>query len=449
MQPPGSTRGWVGTMAKPMTVAQWRKQLKKFGQKFVEKPGFTDPRSGRDHETGLFFGPVYGGLIHHTGSDGPDRNNSSLIQHGRSDLPGPLAHSGCRDDGVIELFSTGRVNHAGRGDADVYRAVRTENYGATPPKPNRDEIDGNDCLYGLEIYYSGSKPPTKAAYAAAVNWSAAICDFHDWTAKSFIGHGEWSYRKWDPGNINTAKFREDVYRRIAEVNKKIAVKNDGYDTDRIVKIMSWNCGHQTEKKVMEEVRWALRTHTPDIFMGQEFYDEDDYLNVPSYNFRYQYHGPCPEYPKYVSEHPANMVVCRNTGVVKATHALEMLTPWKGPNMGIWHSPRLHRGVTFNTGNVNIRGLNFHGLAVKTGREESLEAARDYLEQMSQLGPAFVVGDFNADRAEVKRKIADPVGATVDGGGIDLLVYKNMTKVKGQNFSKHGSDHDMKMWTMKF
>lgn len=433
-------------MARPMTVAQMRSQLKKFNQPFVEKSDFARSTSGRDDETGLDFGPVYGTLNHHTGSDAPDRNNSSLIDNGRSDLPGPLANAGCRDDGVLELFTMGRANHAGKGDFDVYRAIRTEDYRNYPPKPNRDEVDGNDCLYGLEIYYSGSKPPTAKAYRAAVNWNAAICDFHDWTAKSAIAHREWTYRKPDPANIDMAKFRDDIDARIAEVNRSLSEADDD-----IVKIMSWNCGPQSEAAVLAELRSLLPKYTPDIFCGQEFYRIDDDINVPTYNFRYQYHGPCPEYPNYISEHPANIIVTRNTGVVKVKAALEMNTPWKGPKMGLWHSPRLHRQVTYNTGETNIRTLDFHGVYPKgEARAESLDFAKTWLGEMSKLGPAAIVGDFNAGHDEVYDKIAKPNGAIVDGGGVDLIVYKNMTKVKGENFGLHGSDdHNVKMWTMRF
>lgn len=432
-------------MATPMTAAQWRSQAKKFNQPFVEKASFKDPLSGRDNETGLYFGPVYGGVFHHVGSDASDAVLDDLIGRGRSDLSGPLANTGCRDDGVLEFFTVGRANHAGKGDADVYRAVRTENYGDYPPKPNRDEIDGNDCLYGLENYYSGSKPPTAKSYRATVNWGAMICDFHDWTAKSLIGHKEWTYRKIDPGKIDMAKYRRDVDARIAEVNRALSP----YDNDNIVKIMSWNAGQQSEAAILQQLREVLPKATPDIFCGQEFYRVDDFLSIPSYNFRYQVHAPCPEYPKYISEHPANMIVTRNTGVVKDKDAFEMDTPWRGPNLGLWHSPRIHRDVTYNTGSENIRVLDFHGLAVKTGREESLQAAEDWLREMKQLGPAVIVGDFNAKAPEVYEKIAKSNGATVDGAGIDLAVYVNMDKVRGENLGLHGSDHPMKMWTFRF
>jgi LysM repeat protein len=57
---------------------------------------------------------------------------------------------------------------------------------------------------------------TDAQYAALRKLAAAICDFHDWSEKSVIGHGEWgSPGKWDPGispgkMMNMAEVREDI-----------------------------------------------------------------------------------------------------------------------------------------------------------------------------------------------------------------------------------------------
>lgn len=207
----------------PMTVDQWRAQLKKFDVPFREISDFKSATSGRDDETGLKFGPVYGCVIHHTGSDGPDSSNQSLIDRGRSDLPGPLAHSGLNDNGVIDMFTWKRANHAGGGDPDVLAAVKSENYGDYPPPPDKHQgepgaADGNDVFYGLETYYSGSHPMTKVQYQSAVGWAAAICDFHGWSSKSVIGHKEWSDWKPDPGQVDMKKFRQDVQARLDAVN---------------------------------------------------------------------------------------------------------------------------------------------------------------------------------------------------------------------------------------
>ncbi|HEX6685010.1 MAG TPA: peptidoglycan recognition family protein [Candidatus Limnocylindrales bacterium] len=215
-------------MATPMTAAQWRSQLRKFGQKYRELPTFRNPESGRSSETGKEFGPVRGGLIHHTAGPDDKPNNyddvqdSRVVNQGRTGLPGPLAHAGATDDGIIELHTTDRANHAGDGDRDVYNAVVAEDYAAYPPRPDYDSVDGNDCFYGLEAYYTGTKPPKAAQYRAMVNWAAAFCDFHGWSAKSAIGHKEWTRRKIDPYGVDMARFRRDVDARIREVNAPAA-----------------------------------------------------------------------------------------------------------------------------------------------------------------------------------------------------------------------------------
>lgn len=211
----------MGKMATPMTPAQWRSQLKKFGVPFREVGDFAQPTSGRDDETGLTFGPVYGVGIHHTGNDASDKVNRDLIDKGRSDLPGPLAHSGLNDDGTIDLITWKRANHFGGGDPDVLAAVKAENYGKYPPRTDKHNgepgaVDGNDAFYGLEVYYW--KNLTKAQYKSMVGWAAAICDFHGWTEKSVIGHKEWSDWKPDPNLIDMAQFRADVADRLKAVN---------------------------------------------------------------------------------------------------------------------------------------------------------------------------------------------------------------------------------------
>lgn len=208
----------------PMTPAQWESQLRKFKVPYRVIGDFADPGSGRDHETGLFFGPVYGGVQHHTGNDASDEVNRKLIDEGRPDLPGPLAQAGLADDGFIELFTAGRANHAGGGDPDVLRAVIDQKYGDYPPHTDKHQgeagaVDGNDVFYGLEAYYY--KNLTPKMYKSMVGFWAAICDFHGWTAKAVIGHKEWSDWKPDPNLIDMKQLRLDIQARIdAQGDKK-------------------------------------------------------------------------------------------------------------------------------------------------------------------------------------------------------------------------------------
>jgi hypothetical protein len=105
--------------------------------------------------------------------------------------------------------------------------VKAENYGDNPPLDNQSIIDGNDCFYGVEIWYSGSHEMTDAQYAALRKLAAAVCDFHEWSEKSVIGHGEWgSPGKWDPGYapgrmMAMASVRADIRATLSAVKPPV------------------------------------------------------------------------------------------------------------------------------------------------------------------------------------------------------------------------------------
>lgn len=206
-------------MATPMTPDEIRSALRKWEIPFREVPGWDTPTSGRDDETGLVFGPVHGCVTHHTGDDAPDTANRSIIIHGRSDLPGPLAQFGLNDDGVVDLITCHRANHAGGGDPKVLQQVMDESYGDYPSPSHYHQgstgaADGNDCFYGCEVYYSGLKSMTSKQYNSIVGLWTAICDHYGWSAKSVIGHKEWSDQKWDPGQIDMKVLRADIQKRL-------------------------------------------------------------------------------------------------------------------------------------------------------------------------------------------------------------------------------------------
>ncbi|MFD8618276.1 N-acetylmuramoyl-L-alanine amidase [Streptomyces sp. NPDC059513] len=194
-----------------MTATQIKAALTKWGLNYKEyKDWSTHNRGSR----GDGWGPVFGFMVHHTGSDSTDQR--ALLYNGISGLPGPLCHFGLAQDGTVHLVGWGRANHAGNGDPDVLKAVREESYGDRPPVDNESSVDGNARFYGVEIWYSGSHPMTDKQYAALRKLSAAICDFHGWSEKSVIAHGEWgSPGKWDigyaPGKMyDMAKVRKDI-----------------------------------------------------------------------------------------------------------------------------------------------------------------------------------------------------------------------------------------------
>jgi hypothetical protein len=498
----------------PMTAAQWRSQLKKFGQPYRELPTFRDPESGRSSETGKEFGPVHGFLIHHTAGPDDQPNNaddaadSRIVNQGRSGLPGPLAHAGATDDGVIELHTTDRANHAGDGDRDVYNAVVAESYGDYPPRPDYDSVDGNDLLYGLEAYYPGTKAPKAAQYRAMVNWGAAICDFHGWTSKSGIGHKEWTKRKIDPGFVDMAKYRRDVDARVKEVNAppvtthtRWAIRETGVHVvpggERIrnipagykfqvidgsgsgmngwvetaagnwvvggdttiwdpalpvpFSVMDWNVENKGDADAAldrAEVIKLCAERKPTYFCLQEVY-RLDLSDIPGYQTYQAWDGYTAE-----SENRAQAILIRDDVALKIMQALQMTEEWTGPKMGLEKEPRVHRYVTGNLRDINIPVATFHVPFPNDGDrapiEETKLAAIAWLKEMRAAhGRGVIVGDWNSLADLLQAKVGDPAGATVDGGGLDKAVFVGLKKVKGENLGNRGrSDHPVKIWTFE-
>lgn len=198
-------------MAKPMTAVQLVAQLERWNVEFRPLPGW---KTHNRNSVGA-WGPVHGLGVHHTGDDAPDTVDRRLVHRGRADLPGPLAQFGCNDDGSIDLIGWGRANHFGGGDPKVLRAVMEQSYRDYPPRTRHHQgspgaVDGNTHFYGVETYYAGSRAPTDAAHRSLVRLAAAICEFHGWTARSVIGHKEWSDWKSDPGHVDMKHFRSAV-----------------------------------------------------------------------------------------------------------------------------------------------------------------------------------------------------------------------------------------------
>jgi hypothetical protein len=100
------------------------------------------------------------------------------------------------------------------GSGRVLDAVAKENYGSYPPSPGANDTDGNASFMGFEVQYSGGHAPTKAQYNAMVKGAAAVCKHYGWSAKSVIGHKEWTSRKDDPGHVDMKVFRADVQKLI-------------------------------------------------------------------------------------------------------------------------------------------------------------------------------------------------------------------------------------------
>lgn len=196
-------------MSKPMSAEKYLSQLKRWGVAYRNyKSGWST--HNRTADTGKTFTDVKGIVLHHTGSD---KSNIQLLWEGRSDLPGPLCQAGNDPNGLVWNVGWGYCNHAGKGDDDVLKRVIAEDYVGVF-MPNEANTDGNARFYGMEVEYSGSHGMGKTQYHTMIRWCAAICEYHEWTAKSVIGHGEWQPGKWDPGYATG---------RIMDMN---AVRND-------------------------------------------------------------------------------------------------------------------------------------------------------------------------------------------------------------------------------
>lgn len=198
-------------MAVPMTAIQFLTVLKAEGVHVVEHDGWrTHNRNGHGG-----WGPMNGVMIHHTAGVNP--SDAGIVYAGRSDLPGPLAHGYADKPGSVTMMANGRANHAGGGDPAVLAAVINETELHKPRYGEGDQgaADGNAHFYGLEISNlgTGKDPYPIAQYDAAVRWAAAICRFHKWTAKSVIGHKEWSNQKSDP-SFDMIEFRKAVAARL-------------------------------------------------------------------------------------------------------------------------------------------------------------------------------------------------------------------------------------------
>lgn len=202
-------------MSDPMTAAKFLAALKAEGVDVVEVAGWRT--RNRNHKGD--WGPVHGVMIHHTA--GGSSGAVEYCRDGSSALPGPLCHGVITKDGKVHLIGMGRTNHAGGGDPQVLAAVKSEDYGDRPPKSDEHEgtdgaVDGNAHFYGFECVNRGDgKDPWPDVQVEAIERvSAAICRAHGWTAKSVIGHLEWSDWKSDPKGVPMPGLRDRVQARL-------------------------------------------------------------------------------------------------------------------------------------------------------------------------------------------------------------------------------------------
>ncbi|MFB6977677.1 N-acetylmuramoyl-L-alanine amidase [Streptomyces scopuliridis] len=203
-------------MAQPLSAASVLAALRAEGVKVVEVGSW---RTHNRNNKGA-WGPLNGSIVHHTVTRGT-ANTVALVRTGYAALPGPLCHGMIAKDGTVHMVGWGRANHAGGGDPRVLEQVIAESYGARPTSPtkgNSNGVDGNSRFYGWECENlgDGKDPWPTAQYDAIVRVQAALCRAHGWTAKSVIGHLEWSSDKVDPRGFSMATLRSDVAERLKQ-----------------------------------------------------------------------------------------------------------------------------------------------------------------------------------------------------------------------------------------
>ncbi|MFG3406298.1 peptidoglycan-binding protein [Streptomyces sp. NPDC048142] len=204
-------------MATPLSADRLLAALHAEGVSVVEYPGWRT--HNRDHKGA--WGPVNGVMVHHTVSSGTAAS-VKLCHDGHATLPGPLCHGVVDKAGTVHLVGHGRANHAGGGDPAVLRRVIAEDYGDRPPAPREHDgsagsVDGNARFYGFECVNlgDGADPWPAAQLDAVERVSAAVCRAHGWTARSVIGHLEWSDWKVDPRGFTMPSMRDRIATRLA------------------------------------------------------------------------------------------------------------------------------------------------------------------------------------------------------------------------------------------
>ncbi|MGW1352852.1 N-acetylmuramoyl-L-alanine amidase [Streptomyces sp. NPDC002409] len=202
-------------MAEPLTPDRMLRALRAEGVQVVEVGNWrTHNRNSRGP-----WGPLNGSIVHHTVTQGTSAT-VAVVRDGYASLPGPLCHGMIAKDGRVHMVGWGRTNHAGGGDPRVLDQVVAESYGTRPTLPTRGNAngtDGNARFYGWECENlgDGKDPWPKAQYDAIVRVQAALCRAHGWSAKSVIGHLEWSNDKVDPRGFTMPALRADVAERLA------------------------------------------------------------------------------------------------------------------------------------------------------------------------------------------------------------------------------------------
>lgn len=183
-----------------ITVRQYEEALRDWlGDRVVFRDGWQTRTSAGGFD-------AHGVLHHWTAMSGRTVRpevQERLLAAGRPDLDGPLCHLSPRRSGIVAVIAGPRANanHAGNGDADVWRHILAGTFDGNP-QPRSDSIDGNERLYGFEYqFHPDDGPMPDEQVEAGILAAAALAQAHGWTpegaAGSNLDHYEWTRRKPD------------------------------------------------------------------------------------------------------------------------------------------------------------------------------------------------------------------------------------------------------------
>lgn len=170
--------------------------LRAGGCQVIEQPGWQTRGHGSQDS-------MLGVMAHHTAGGGS--NDWVIVQNGRSDLAGPLAHMTLERNGVFRVIAAGQCWHAGTGYVSWC---------------GRD--NGNAHMIGIEGVSNGTSwtDEQRREYPKGV---AALLKYMGLSSARLIGHKEWAPgRKVDPGNWDMNAFRNDVAKIMNGVTSVVA-----------------------------------------------------------------------------------------------------------------------------------------------------------------------------------------------------------------------------------
>jgi len=144
---------------------------------------------------------LLGVVIHHTGNA---RETAESIRKGRPDLEGPLSQLHIAQDGTVTVVAAGVCWHAGTGS-----------YPGIPTDAANYHTIGIECAWPRDTTITEATQTRErwpdAQIIAMRDTVAAILTRLGLGSDRVIAHKEWApTRKFDPGNLSMAFFRQEV-----------------------------------------------------------------------------------------------------------------------------------------------------------------------------------------------------------------------------------------------